>query len=183
MRFSIALIITSFLVMAAPTLAVSGMFSYEITASPYANYLQPIAPRDGILDAFLLHRTSYVLYFNIVCGLLQCSIHLMLTVPDAILPRSQNDVRTLFRISLRFILIMSCIPRLQITKSDALLSRSLYVLCFNTPLPDADYVSHAARPQGVRVLFQRSLGLVLTESDAFTPYSSPYVVRLDAPFI
>jgi len=71
-------------------------------------------------------------------------------------------------------------------------------------LPDADYISHAARPQSVRVLFQCSLSLMPTESDAFPPYSSyvlwcsfglmltdsdallifsPYVVRFDAPFI
>jgi len=74
MRFSVALTITTLLVMAAPTFAVSnhcisgytinhtltlsrtsmltgGMFSYEVVASPHANYLQPIAidRRDGIV--------------------------------------------------------------------------------------------------------------------------------------
>ena len=74
----------------------------------------------------------------------------------------------MFRISLRFILIMSRILCLQIVST----SCTYFVLIFT--LPDADYISHAARPQSIRVLFQRSLGLILTESDAFPPTARIY---------
>jgi hypothetical protein len=40
-------------------------------------------------------------------------------------------------------------------------------------LPDADYISHAARPQSV-YLFQRSLSLMPTESDASPPTARMY---------
>jgi hypothetical protein len=41
-------------------------------------------------------------------------------------------------------------------------------------LPDADYISHAARSQSVYVLFQRSLSLMPTESDASPPTARMY---------
>jgi hypothetical protein len=60
------------------------------------------------------------------------------------------------------------------TKSDALLSRSWCVLCLIPTLPDADYISHAARPQSVYVLFQRPLSLMPTELDASPPTARMY---------
>ncbi|KIM72601.1 hypothetical protein PILCRDRAFT_829673 [Piloderma croceum F 1598] len=57
---------------------------------------------------------------------------------------------------------MSRIPCLQTVSA----SFAYFVLI--PALPDADDISHAACPQSVPVLFQCSLGLILTESDAFS---------------